>query len=285
MAGTGIDDAESIAFLCQVEIDLLNDGLLHIGKIDGNNTADRGGGLIHQAAGLAEPVVLGLLAHLGDLHCIKGIVTIEIVENDTCQGLESGRGGKAGAAQHAAGAIGIKTADCKTAGFRLSCHAADQGSCRFLFGFHRICVGQIDFDHAVAFRKEPDYIFAVGRRRCHSIQIYACRQNTAALVVGVVAADLCASGCTVQTDFVRSILRESAVEAFRHPCQTLCIILRLLPGAAVNLFNPGIQRTCAKLLCQCLFVMHSLFPPFRYPDSFIHSTIYYIFSFKIINIE
>ncbi len=44
-----------------------SDGVPDPGKIDGDDAADGGGGLVHQAAGLVEEDVLGILADLGDL--------------------------------------------------------------------------------------------------------------------------------------------------------------------------------------------------------------------------
>ena len=64
MVSAGIEYAESIALCGKVKRYLLNNGIGVVFKIDSNNTAYRGCGLIHQSAGLAEEYVFGVLTYL-----------------------------------------------------------------------------------------------------------------------------------------------------------------------------------------------------------------------------
>ena len=263
MAGAGIDDAERVALLCQIEIDLLDHRLLHVRKVDGDDSAHRGSGLVHQAAGLAEPDILGLLAHLGDLHSIKGIAAEKVVEDDTGQGLECRGRRKTGSAQHAAGAVGIKAADSEAALFCLSRHAADQRSGGLFFGFNRICIREADLDHAVALGIEADHILAIRCCSCDCIQVYARCQHTAPLMVSVISTDLRTAGRAVKSHLCRRIFRESLIKAFRHPGKTLRVNIRLRSSASVHFLDPAVDRARAQLLCQCLPVIHFYISPFQ----------------------
>ena len=79
MAALGIDDAERIAFFIEIQIDLLYLGVFGVAEVDGHNAADGGGGLIHQAAGLAKILILGDLSHLGDLDGVEDVSAEHII--------------------------------------------------------------------------------------------------------------------------------------------------------------------------------------------------------------
>ena len=67
MACVGVDDAERMAAVGKVKVDLFDDGLLGIRKVDEHEPADRGRHLVHEARGLSEIDVLGVLADLCNL--------------------------------------------------------------------------------------------------------------------------------------------------------------------------------------------------------------------------
>ncbi len=73
VTSAGIQDAQAIARRGQVQGDLLHHRMGGVGKVNGHHAAHRGGGLIHQPAGLAEEDVLRVLADLSDLH--RGVLS------------------------------------------------------------------------------------------------------------------------------------------------------------------------------------------------------------------
>ena len=78
-----------------------------IRKIDADDVADGGGRLIHQAAGLAEVDVFGILADLRDLRG-RQAAAAEMVQDHADEDLERRRGRQAAARQHRGGHIGVK---------------------------------------------------------------------------------------------------------------------------------------------------------------------------------
>ena len=56
-----------MAAVGKVKVDLFDDGLFGVRKVDEHEPADRGSHLVHEPRGLSKIDVLGVLADLGDL--------------------------------------------------------------------------------------------------------------------------------------------------------------------------------------------------------------------------
>ena len=95
VVGPHVDDAQGVAQGGGVQRHLF-----HLGRGDaqvhGHGAANGAGRLIHQAAGLAEPLILRLLGHHGQLHGGDGFVTEKAVQHLAHQHLKGGAAGKAG---------------------------------------------------------------------------------------------------------------------------------------------------------------------------------------------
>ena len=100
MVGAGVHNAQSVSRLGKVKVHLTVDGIVLIGKVDGHDAPQGAGHLIHQAGGLAEVDILGVLAHHGDLGQGQLIPAEEVVHHHAHQHLIAGGGGQAGAAGH-----------------------------------------------------------------------------------------------------------------------------------------------------------------------------------------
>ena len=68
MVRAGVQNTHGIAAGRQIQRDLLHFWMGGVGKINGHYAAHGGGGLIHQAAGLAEKHILRILPDLGNFH-------------------------------------------------------------------------------------------------------------------------------------------------------------------------------------------------------------------------
>ena len=68
MIRAGVDGAQRIAAVGEVEIDLLHNRIFRVGKVAVHKPADARRHLIHQPGRLAEVHVLRVLAYLRDLH-------------------------------------------------------------------------------------------------------------------------------------------------------------------------------------------------------------------------
>ena len=67
MACVGVDDAERMAAVGKVKVDLFHDGLLGVREVDEHEPSDRGRHLVHEPRGLSKIDVLGVLADLCNL--------------------------------------------------------------------------------------------------------------------------------------------------------------------------------------------------------------------------
>ena len=109
VARAGVQDAQGIAVGVEVQADLLHHRTNGIGEVDGHHAAHGGGGLIHQAAGLAEKHVLGVLADLGDLHRGAFAIPEQVVQHGADQHLKGGGGAEAAAAGDGGGHVHIQS--------------------------------------------------------------------------------------------------------------------------------------------------------------------------------
>ena len=63
-----VDDAQVITFFLEIKVDLLNDWVFRISKVNVDHAAHRRCHLIHQAARLTEVYILGVLSDLSNLN-------------------------------------------------------------------------------------------------------------------------------------------------------------------------------------------------------------------------
>ena len=113
--------------------------------------------------------------------------------------LKRRRAGQTGAPQHIAGSIGVKAADGLACGTEPLCNAPDQAGGMGTLPFLRFRGGKVnDIQLVEPPGLDPDV--AVGARGCHCDQVqgHRCCQTIAVLVVGVVASQLCTTGCRIQ---------------------------------------------------------------------------------------
>ena len=194
MVGTDLNEHERIAVILKVELELLGLRLSLVLKVHVGKAAQAHGGLVHQTAGLAVIVVLGALAHLGERDGLNGGRAPERLHGAAVRGLDGGRAGKAAARGDGAGkgkveAFGLNAKGCDFVG-----HAADEARGRALLGLLNIQRVEHDFKRRIALVGDANLV-GVG---CHGDavngDIERAGDNVAALVVGVVAADLGTAG-------------------------------------------------------------------------------------------
>ena len=111
MIAARIHNAKHISLLGKRCLNGLDHGLCGIGKVNENKAANGTSRLIHEAAGLAEENILGVLRNLRDLHIGNRTVIIQIVHHVADHHLKGRRGGNTASLQNLGGAVGIKTAN------------------------------------------------------------------------------------------------------------------------------------------------------------------------------
>ena len=165
-------------------------------EVDGDNAADGAGGLVHQAAGLAEEHILGILADLGNLDLVEllHVIVVVLAAQDSTDADLKGCGAvtdRSRAARCWSCGAEIKAAHLAARIHDALGDAADQG--RGVLGLARLRdeVGDIDVVNFVkAQRLDADDIFLIRGDDGHHIQVDRACQHHAVVVVGVVAADL-----------------------------------------------------------------------------------------------
>ena len=180
--------------ILKVELELLGFRLSLVLKVHVGEAAQAHSGLVHQTAGLAVIVVLGALAHLGERDGLDGGCAPEGFHGATVCGLDGGRAGKTatrgdGAGEGEVEALGLNAQSSDFVG-----HAADEARGRALLGLLNIQRVEHDFKRRIALVGDANLV-GVG---CHGDavngDIERAGDNVAALVVGVVAADLGTAG-------------------------------------------------------------------------------------------
>ena len=190
MICTGIDNAQAVSVLCQIHIQLLNLRLSGVCKVNVDHAADSGCHLIHQAAGLAEVDILGILADLGDFHGRQLLVEEQLVEDRADQNFECSRGTQAASGKYR----GVDS--CPEAGElspkldKPACNATDQCSGGVFLILTDSQIIQLNGDRRISIGFDLNGVGLVQPNNCLCFQIHCSCEDTAVLVVGVVAADL-----------------------------------------------------------------------------------------------
>ena len=99
VAGGGVYNTQGMAGLAEIVVHPLHNGISGVVEVDKHRAPHRGAHLVHQAAGLAEVDIFGVLADLGDGDGVQLIFTAEVVKDVAHQGLVGGGGGEAGTRQ------------------------------------------------------------------------------------------------------------------------------------------------------------------------------------------
>ena len=168
--------------------------MILVGKVDGHQTTDGGSGLIHQAAGLAEEDILGVLADLGDLRLGDPAIEEHVVDDGADEDLVGGGGAQAGTGQNGGLAVGVEALHLAAHFGKLGGHASDQGGGGVDFRGHGLQLVQAHLTHGVALGLDADDVGAVGTDGGHGVEVDSAGQHATALVVGVVAGDLGTAG-------------------------------------------------------------------------------------------
>ena len=150
--------------------------------------------MVHQTAGLAVVVVLGALAHLSERDGLNGGRAPERLHGTAVRGLDGGRARKTAARRDGAGEGEVEALGLNAQSSDFVCHAADEARGRALLGLLNIQRVERDLKRGIALVGNADLV-GIG---CHgdavNSDIERTGDNVAALVVGVVAADLGAAG-------------------------------------------------------------------------------------------
>ena len=103
-----------------------------------------------------------------------------------------------------------------------------------------------------------DRIGSVGGSRGDRIEVDAGGENTAVLVIGVVSADLCASGSGVKADLRACALRESYGKALNYLDESFGIVLSLGGVTAVDPDHTVIKGAALKFVKKGIDIFHNL---------------------------
>ena len=206
----------------EIHVQPFHDRVGCIREVDGHHAAHGGGGLIHQAAGLSEEHILGVLADLRQLH--RGTMPLpeQLIEHRPQQYLEGGGGAEAAALGHGGGHIYVQPPAPQVAAHLAHAggHAPDQRRRGVFLPLLRSQLPKGYLRHGIALGQHADNTAVGDGCRRQNVQIHGGGQNAAPLVIGVVAAQLCAA---------------------RRAEQRLC---RIAKGQA-----EALRRLCAAALC------------------------------------
>ena len=161
------------------------------------------------------------MAHLGNCYRVEFVSAEQMILNDAQQYLARRRGGQAGAGQHIGCGIYIKTGYGIAFLCGLSRHTAHQCGGAFFFFFLGVQRVQRHLYHRPAFRLKTDGIGAVWAGTGQKVQIDRTGQDTTVLMVGVVAANFCATGGRAQS--YRCVVSDSKgfLKFIQHFCDPL----------------------------------------------------------------
>ena len=166
-------------------------------EVGKNDAAHRAGQLVQLTAGFAKVSILRILADAGQCPGIQPTGVLPVPDAGHAH-LKGRRAGKAAAPQNVAGRVSIKAANSLSRCTEALGNAPDQAGRVGALPFLRLCRGQVDHIQLV----EPaglDPHIAIRAAGCHRHQIQRdrSRKTAAALMIRVVAAQLCPPGCRV----------------------------------------------------------------------------------------
>ena len=195
MVSAGIDDAQGMTAGGKIKGNGFDHGMILIEEVDGHQVSDCGSGLIHQTTGFSEEHILRILADLSNL-CLGNLgIKEQMVDDGADQHLISSRRAEAAAGQDCGFAVSVKALHFTAKLCKTGSNATDQCGCGVDLVFLRGQFLHVDLTAGVALGENTNQIGAVFTDSSNSIQIDSCGQNTATLMVGVVAANFCAARC------------------------------------------------------------------------------------------
>ena len=193
MAAAGIDHDQRISLLGKVVIHRL-DLRVFVLEIDICQTAGAAGHLIQQSAGLAEIHVLRKLGNLGPVLVLQRTVIVKFIKNRAQHDFKSRRAAQTAAAAYGRGNGRVKAADLIAFLAQLIGHAANQRRSGILFFFTGRQIIQRNGNSRISLAVNIDHPVLPGRNGGDRIQIDSGRQHLPAVMIGVVAGNLRASG-------------------------------------------------------------------------------------------
>ena len=189
MVRAGVHDAQGIAQLLQVQGQIVDHRLGRVGEVDEHHAAHGGGRLVHQARGLAEIDVLGVLADLGNGHGGELLVEEQLVENGPDEDLKGGGGAEAAAGEDRRTDLGVEALElCAPLG-KGGGHAADQGGGGVLLLGVDGEVGERNLHRRISLGGHGNDAPVIERHLGHGLQVDGGGQDAAVLMIGMVAAD------------------------------------------------------------------------------------------------
>ena len=193
VAPAGVDKADGKTKIGKVDGDPLHPRRGLVKKVDGHKPSHRGGKLVHQPARFAEKRVLRLSGHLRKLHRIARGTLIQPGHAVAEQHRIGCRGGQPRAARHVRAYHRVKPADHMAALLQPGRHAAQQ--CRRGIPLRRNGRQPVERQPegriALGFERDAPLPVRCGHRR--AIHRHRRGEHASALVIGMVAADLCAA--------------------------------------------------------------------------------------------
>ncbi len=193
VVGAGVHDAQRVAGTGKV----IGDGPDHriggVAEVDRHCAAHGRTHLVHQSAELSEVNILRILADFGQFDGVQLSVAEEVVEDVADQNLIGRRGAEAGTGEDVGYGACVEAADGAASLDDSRRHAPDQGGGGIGFLRPGIKVRQIHLQGGIALRPDPDDIPPVGGGAGQHVHVHAGAENTAPLVVRVIAPKLCAS--------------------------------------------------------------------------------------------
>ena len=245
-----IDDAEHAA--AQRKRQLFDFGSVGGRKVHIRKATDGAGRLVHQAAGLAEEHVLGVLAADGQLDRGDAAVIVEVAEDVAEHHLERGRRRQPRAGEHVGHRIGAEAPRFPPCGAERGADPRDErrgGPAAAAAG-----VGRADVRHVLGIALALEADTAVVRRRGggDDVDVHRRREDAAVLVVGVVARDLGPPRHREQRRLAVAVDGNKAVE---QP-----LVPRALRGDAVRAIQRGehgVIAAAAYRLLQCSRFRHN----------------------------
>ena len=195
VVAAGVDDAEVVARGGHVEGQSLDDRGGGVGEVDGHDTAHGAGYLIHETAGLAKELVLGVLGDLGEGDLVHTALVVEVGEDGADHILKGGGGGQTRALEDGGHGAGVKAAHGVAVIDKASANACNEGGGGAELGRVRLIIGSdLHGILAEALAPEADDTIGAGGGHSQDIQADGGGDDTAVVVVGVVARQLTAAG-------------------------------------------------------------------------------------------
>ena len=192
MAAAGVDHHQRIALGGKIIADFAHLGVVIL-EVDVHQAARAGGHLVHQAAGLAEVHVFGILGDLRAALEVQLAVVIKLVEDGAQQHLYRGRAAQSAAAAHSGGHHRVEAAHAQARFLQAVGHAAHQRRRGALFRLLHAQIVQGKSEGCIALAVDVNRAVAARAYGGQRVQVDGGGQHLAPVMVGMVAADFGAS--------------------------------------------------------------------------------------------